>query len=232
MAQLTAERGPGRPAPAEPFPAMPLGLRIPFAVLGALAALVLAVLAIRYAGESRGDGVDRWIQERVVFQPDWALRPAVWVDFLGEALGLALMLPLAATVCLALRRPRLAVLAVAAPLISGAVTTALKAPVGRTINGGFLAYPSGHTAALTAVGMVLALLVVSRTRLGPRAGFLLVVTTAVACGAAMGWAQVYLVAHYPTDTAGGLCTALVVVPAMASVSDAVVVRFARVTPTA
>jgi undecaprenyl-diphosphatase len=35
----------------------------------------------------------------------------------------------------------------------------------------------------------------------------------------MGWAQVTLGAHYPTDALGGWCTALAVVPATAWLVD-------------
>jgi membrane-associated phospholipid phosphatase len=40
-------------------------------------------------------------------------------------------------------------------------------------------------------------------------------------GAAMGWSEVVLSAHYPTDTLGGFCTALAVVPATARLIDRV-----------
>jgi len=55
--------------------------------------------------------------------------------------------------------------------------------------------------------------------LGRTAGTLLVLAAALAAGAAMGWAQVALSAHYPTDVLGGWCTALVVVPATAWLVD-------------
>lgn len=43
-------------------------------------------------------------------------------------------------------------------------------------------------------------------------------------GAAMGWAQVALGAHYPTDALGGWCTALAVTPAAARLVDRLVDR--------
>ncbi|AXK32503.1 phosphatase PAP2 family protein [Streptomyces armeniacus] len=51
------------------------------------------------------------------------------------------------------------------------------------------------------------------------AATLLVLAAASAAGAAMGWAQVALGAHYPTDVLGGWCTALAVVPATAWLVD-------------
>ncbi|EGX56013.1 hypothetical protein SZN_30037, partial [Streptomyces zinciresistens K42] len=46
-----------------------------------------------------------------------------------------------------------------------------------------------------------------------------VLGAALAAGGAMGWAQVALGAHYPTDVLGGWCTALAVTPAGARLVD-------------
>lgn len=200
-------------------PALPPALRGPLLLLAVAAAAVAALLAARYTGTSSAGDLDRWLQNRLIGQPSWAHVPAVLVDFVAEPVGAALSLAVLGGCCLLLRRPRLAVLAVVAPLLSGAVTTALKAPVGRTINGGYLAYPSGHTAFATALALVVALLVVSRWQPRPWAALTLVLGSAAVGGVAMGWAQVYLLAHYPTDTLGGFCTALVVVPATAALID-------------
>jgi undecaprenyl-diphosphatase len=42
---------------------------------------------------------------------------------------------------------------------------------------------------------------------------------AVPAAAVMAWAQVLLNAHYPTDTFGGFCATLAVVPAVAWAID-------------
>jgi undecaprenyl-diphosphatase len=46
-----------------------------------------------------------------------------------------------------------------------------------------------------------------------------VLAAALVAGAAMGWAEVALGAHYPTDALGGWCTALAVTPATAWLVD-------------
>jgi undecaprenyl-diphosphatase len=46
-----------------------------------------------------------------------------------------------------------------------------------------------------------------------------VLGASLVAGAAMGWAQVALGAHYPTDALGGWCTALAVTPPAARVVD-------------
>lgn len=202
-------------------PALPPALRRPLLLVAVAAVAVAGLLAARYAGASSAGGTDRWLQDRLIGRPSWANLPAVLVDFVAEPVGAALSLAVLGGCCLLLRRPRLAVLAVVGPLLSGAITTALKAPVGRTINGGYLAYPSGHTAVATALALVLALLLVSLWRLRPWVALALVLAGAGVGGVAMAWAQVYLIAHYPTDTLGGFCTALVVVPATAALIDRV-----------
>ncbi|BFO16097.1 hypothetical protein SHKM778_24850 [Streptomyces sp. KM77-8] len=123
--------------------------------------------------------------------------------------------------CLLMRWPRAAVFAVAGPGAAAGTTTLLKPLVGRTIHGDEnLSYPSGHTAFLTAFALMAALLVTGRLGLGRTAGLALVLGAALFAGAAMGWAQVAMGAHYPTDTLGGWCTALAVVPATARIVDA------------
>jgi undecaprenyl-diphosphatase len=98
--------------------------------------------------------------------------------------------------------------------------TLLKSLVGRTIHGpDNLSYPSGHTAFLTATALVVGLFTAGRLGLGRTAGTSLVLAAALMAGAAMGWAQTALGAHYPTDVLGGWCTALAAIPATAWLVD-------------
>ncbi|APE26655.1 MULTISPECIES: phosphatase PAP2 family protein [Streptomyces] len=205
----------GRPA----RPALPPRLRGPLGLVSVLAALAVLALGVLYADAGRPGTVDA----RLVAALDGAppgRQVAVATDFLGEPVGAALLVAALVTGCLLLRRPRAAVLVVVGPGLAVAATKVLKHLVGRTIHGdGNLSYPSGHTAFLTAVALAVALLVAGRPALGRTAGTAIVLAAALAAGAAMGWAQVVLSAHYPTDTLGGLCTALAVVPAAARLLD-------------
>ncbi len=141
------------------------------------------------------------------------------MDSLGEPVGAATLVVATVMGCLLLRRPRAAVLIVAGVAMAVGTATLLKYLVGRTIHGDNLSYPSGHTAFFTAVALVVALLATGRLGLGRTAGTLLVLAAALVAGAVMGWAQVALGAHYPTDVLGGWCTALAVVPATAWLVD-------------
>ncbi|MEV8021443.1 phosphatase PAP2 family protein [Streptomyces sp. NPDC086554] len=196
-------------------------LRAWLGLTAALAALVVVVLGVLYAGHSEPGRVDRWIIQPTAdsVRPPWR-RVALAIDFLGEPAGAATLVVAAVAGCLLLRRPRAAVLVVAGAGLTVGTAKLLKHLVGRTIHGeGNLCYPSGHTAFLTALALVVALLAADRFGLGRTAGTLLVLTAALTAGAAMGWAQVALSAHYPTDVLGGWCTALAVVPATAWLVD-------------
>jgi undecaprenyl-diphosphatase len=207
----------GRPAPAVLAPPLRAGLGL----IAALAALVVGVLGVLYAGHSEPGRVDRWVVQPTAdsVRPPWR-RVALATDFLAEPAGAAMLVVAAVAGCLLLRRPRAAVFIVAGAAVAVGTTKVLKSLVGRTIHGdGNLSYPSGHTAFLTALALMVALLAAGRLGLGRTAGALLVLAAALVAGAAMGWAQVALGAHYPTDVLGGWCTALAVIPATAWLVD-------------
>lgn len=205
----------GRPAPQ----VLPPSLRARLGPIAALALLMVAALGVLYAGHSRPGAVDVWVRSAVDgVRPPWR-HVALALDFLGEPAGSTLLVVATVTGCLLLRRPRAAVLVGVGTGLTVGTATLLKPVVGRTINGGYLSFPSGHTAFLTALALVLALLVTGRLGLGRTAGTLLVLAAALVAGAAMGWAQVALGAHYPTDVLGGWCTAVAVIPASAWLVD-------------
>ncbi|MFF2508281.1 phosphatase PAP2 family protein [Streptomyces sp. NPDC058067] len=217
---LASEHVTGRPAPA----VLPPSLRPRLVLIAALAALIVVALGVLYAGHGRPGTVDRWIVSPTAdsVRPPWR-RAALAMDFLGEPAGAAMLVGAIVTGCLLLRRPRAAVFVVAGLGVAVGTATLLKSLVGRTIHGdGNLSYPSGHTAFATALALVMALFVTGRFGLGRTAGTLLVLAAALVAGAAMGWAEVALGAHYPTDALGGWCTALAVIPPTAWLVDRMV----------
>ncbi|MFI2207029.1 phosphatase PAP2 family protein [Streptomyces sp. NPDC020192] len=214
----------GRPAPA----VLPPSLRVWLRLIAALAALVVVVLGVLYAGHSEPSRVDRWVIQPTAdsVRPPWRY-VALSLDFLGEPAGSAMVIMAAVAGCLLLRRPRAAVFIVAGVGMTVGTGTLLKHLVGRTIHGdGNLSYPSGHAAFFTALALTAALLTTGRLGLGRTAGTSLVLAAALVAGAAMGWAEVALGAHYPTDVLGGWCTALAVVPATAWLVDRTADRLA------
>ncbi|MEU5431888.1 phosphatase PAP2 family protein [Streptomyces sp. NPDC020719] len=200
---------------------LPPALRAVLGLIAVLAALVVVVLGVLYAGHSEPGRVDRWIFAPTAdsVRPPWR-RVALVLDFLGEPAGSAMVVGAVVTGCLLLRRPRAAVFVVAGVGVTVGTATLLKSLVGRTIHGaGNLSYPSGHTAFFTSLALVVALPATGRLGVGRVARTLLVLAAALVAGAAMGWAEVALGAHYPTDVLGGWCTALAVVPVTAWLVD-------------
>ena len=200
---------------------MPPPLRRPIGAVAILSGLMVVVLAAQYAGDIAAGRLDRWAQTAVT-----ALWPepgsgALAIDFVGQPLGVVVGTGLLATICLTLKRWRLAIVVVVGLGVTGVVTTGLKPLVGRTIHDGFLAYPSGHTATATVFALVVMLLVVDVHGAGRRSGLLLILTGAGAGAAMMALSQIALGAHYPTDTIGGFCVAMVVMPATAYLIDRV-----------
>ncbi|WP_052344440.1 hypothetical protein [Thermocrispum municipale] len=190
------------------LPAIPLRLRPPVGVAAVLAATVLSALTAVYVSGHRlwpSDGVEGPAAAGL------ARVLATLVDALGEPVGAAIVLPLLAVVCWLRGRRRLAVLAMAGPLLTVGVTSLLKPLTGRMIHGDNLAFPSGHTGMFTAVGLIGGLLVAHHVA-DRRAAAVVVLGSGLLCGVAMGWAQTVLVSHFMTDTVGGLCAAMVVVP--------------------
>ncbi|MEU6259392.1 phosphatase PAP2 family protein [Streptomyces sp. NPDC047043] len=207
----------GRQAPG----VLPPSLRPWLGLIAGLAALVVVVIGVLYAGHSEPGRVDRWIVSPTAdsVRNPWR-HVALFLDFLGNPAGSVMLVVAVVGGCLLLRRPRAAVLVVAGVVVTVGTATVLKHLVGRTIHGpGNLSYPSGHTAFLTALALMVALLATGRFGLGRTAGTSLVFGAALVAGAAMGWAQVSLGAHYPTDVLGGWCTALAVIPATAWLVD-------------
>lgn len=208
-------------------PALPALLRAPLGAVSALAAVVTVVVAVLLGGQSTGSPFDEWVLSAIggpLADPSEPFTPAWIIGSLGDPVVAAVLVVILAVICWRMGRNRLAVLAVAGTASTGVVTTVLKPVIGRTINGPHLSYPSGHTALLTGLGIVVGLLLVDRFQTGRVASMALVLTLAVVTGVSMAWAQVALGVHYATDTVGGFCAALVLVPAVAWLIDRIADR--------
>lgn len=186
-------------------------------VTAVLAAIALVVLGFTYAGESVGAAVDIGLRHDLrLLESPWR-QIALVVDWTAEPVGAVVVFATLVIVFLRRGNRRAALLVVAGPAVAIAVTSVMKPLVGRIVNDRFLSFPSGHTAAMTAIVLVVILVVVrEKSRATAMA---LIAVTVVLAAALMAWAQVLLNAHYPTDTLGGFLAAVAVVPAVAWTID-------------
>lgn len=192
-------------------PALPGNLRTPALVAVALSTVVFTVLGAHYAGGSGYGPLDGRAEDLVDGAAGRHLSLLAPVELLGSpALVVVAAFVLCGT-CLALGRRRLAVVAIVGPGLTGLATTFLKPAIGRTMEFGGYAYPSGHSGGATSIALVAALLLVSLVRAGRTTGIALVVTIAMVAGGTIGIAMIATGAHYPTDTVGGFCAAVAIV---------------------
>ncbi len=203
-----------------PRPAVAAVLVGPLAVVGGVAALVVVVLGFAVAGGAAPTAPDRWAQSVVA---GWWPSPgdtAYLIDFLGDPRSVAAAAVVLAVGCALLGRRRLAVVALAAPVFSGLITTLGKPLVQRTIHGeDNMAYPSGHVGAIATLAAVAMLLVVDLVATGRVVRVVVFVAGTVAIASAMAVDQVAIEAHYPLDAVGGLCVAFAVVTGLAIAVD-------------
>ncbi|MGD9528163.1 hypothetical protein [Pseudonocardia sp.] len=218
-----------RPPMSTPSPAL-----IPHGVRGRVLAVVLAasavfvVLAARYAGGSD----PRWFDDHahdVITDVTPRGRTLRLLLELGSPTSVVVIAVVVALLCLWLRRPRAAALALLGPGLTGLVTTFTKPLIGRTLRGEY-AYPSGHTGGATSTALVLAILAVLVLRPEPRRALAIVLGAGAAAAATFAVLVVAAHWHYATDAIGGACVALAAVLGSALVIDAVADRWAARTP--
>ena len=216
-------------------PALPSSVRTPLAVAALVAAVVAVTLGALFAGHSLPSAFDAWalrVTEWSVPNPSDPLTAAWIIGTAGDPPVAAALVLILVAVCWRMGRKRLALLAVVGPVATGVITTVLKPVIDRTINGDHLSYPSGHTAFLTGIGIVVGLLLVDRLEPPRVAAVTVVLGCAVVAGAAMAWSQTASIVHYATDTIGGFCTAFVLVIPAAWLIDRVASRRIRDEPQA
>lgn len=205
---------------------VPMSLRLSVAVAAALSAATALILGLDVAGTSAPSGVDTWVRSRVHSLLSGVPSLTLAMVRAGDPGPVIVMAVMLTALCGLLRRPFHALLALTAPATVGAATMLLKPAIGRTFQG-YLAFPSGHTAGVTALAMVAALLLVSVARAQLAVAILVATAIVLLAGAGIGLALVAEDWHYATDTLGGFCTAIAVVVALAFLLDGLRVAAGR-----
>lgn len=198
--------------------ALPGALRRPAVFAMLFAGLLFAVLAAHYRGDDEPGRLDVRAEHIVDAFPSTTDPVLRGVVRLGDPLPVVVLAAALAVVAVLLGRRRLALLAIVGPGLTGVATTLVKPAVGRVLKGDF-AYPSGHAGAATALGIVAALLLISVVPMRRLWQLVVVGVGTLATGGLMSLGLTLRDWHYPTDTVGGYCLAIVIVLGLALLLD-------------
>jgi hypothetical protein len=118
----------------------------PVVVISALCALAVIVMSLLFDHQRAASSLDQSVYS-VIYKHFVGERDLLQVMLVPtEPVLLIVVIGLVVMLAVARHRPRLAVLAVAGPLLTVTLNSVVLKPlVGRTINGNSLAFPSGHT---------------------------------------------------------------------------------------
>lgn len=204
---------------------MPRRARRPLAGLAAAAAAVVAVLGTAFAGERSAGHLDRFAMHALGPVRRTADVSQGFAD-LGNPVPIALALLGLIIAAWRMHLLRGLVVVVVGPLLAMVTTSLVLKPIIDRTHGGGLAFPSGHTTAVTSVVLAGALVFLGRPGVTRRlrwvSGIALGVLVAAVAATLAGLGY-----HYATDTVGGFALALAVVSAVALAVDAVGERAAR-----
>jgi membrane-associated phospholipid phosphatase len=206
-------------------PLVPSRLRAPLLAAGAVALAVFLATAIEVSGTTSANqldlAVEGFVDRRAILPGPRAyllIQPGTPLVVVSVAVAVGL-------ISIVRRDLPFAAFALLVPGISGLAVEVLKPLIGRTFDNGGMAFPSGHTAGATSIGLVLALGLI---RLRPwwhrgRSAALMAVVP-LAAATTTGFGLVAIGRHYAIDTVGGFCSAFVIGSATALTVDAVTKR--------
>lgn len=209
-------------------PLLSAPMRWPAGVLLAACVIVVATLGGLTAHQTQADWLDARIDAAITTRLASHTQVVDFVVGLGNTRTSTVICVVLVLSCLALRRPRGAVLfTVAVPVAIVTTEYLLKPLFGRKLGFG-LSFPSGHESVVStmAFGAILVLTGPARPAL-PAALRWLLAAVAAAAIVALAPALVAIDYHYFTDTIGGAAIGLGTVLATALSLDAVMARLAR-----
>jgi membrane-associated phospholipid phosphatase len=198
----------------------------PWAV-GALAAcaVIVAVLGVLFAHQTRADGFDRAVDAPFISGLGDHHVTAYLLVRPGSELPAGLICAAIVIVCLLTRRLGGALLAALGLAVSEAVTEKLLKPLFHRTYLGSVTYPSGHTTAIFALVSAVAVLLLMPPRPArARALQYLILAAAAVLAIVVPVGLMGLRWHYFTDTVGGAAVGLGSVLAIAFILDAPIVR--------
>ena len=194
-------------------------------VLLACCIVLIAVLGILFADQSKADWLDHAIDSPIISWLGSHQDLAAWLSVPGSLIPMGALSAAIAVACLLAGRLNGAALAAAAvPVTAGLNDGLLKHLVHRTYLG-VLSYPSGHTAAVSALAATVAVLLLVPPQ-AARTGPLRVLLAGAACGL-VGVVVIGVIGlrwHYFTDTLAGAAVGIGTVCGLALLLDLPAVR--------
>jgi membrane-associated phospholipid phosphatase len=200
----------------------------------AACAVIVAVLGVLFAHQTRADAFDRAADAPIISAFRDHQATAYWLARPGSELPAILICAAIVIACLATRRLGGALLAALGLAISEGITEELLKPVFHRTYLGSLTYPSGHTTAIFALIVTVAVLLLMPPRPASakvrgekpalRALQYLILAAACILAIVVPIGLMGLRWHYFTDTVGGAAVGLGTVLALAFILDAPIVR--------
>ena len=183
-------------------------------------AILVAVLGVLFAHQTRADGLDHAIDSRVIAGLGGHRGLLLWLAAPGSLIPAGVLCAVIVGACLLTGRLNGALLAAAAvPVAVGLDELLLKPLVDRTY-GGNLVYPSGHTTAVFALAATVTVLLLVPPQPAMAAAWrVLIPVAASTLGAIVAIAVIGLQWHYFTDTVAGAAVAAGTVCGLALLLD-------------
>jgi membrane-associated phospholipid phosphatase len=206
-------------------PLLPAGSRRPAAVAALCCLVLVVVLGVGFAHQSRGVALDRAVDSWVM-SLHIPSRTLLLISQLGNLPAMTAMTGALALGCLLVRRLNGALLAVIGVLIASGVTEAVVKPlVHRTITVyHYVTYPSGHTTGLFALSTALAVVLLSSRSGRHKVASRIAIVAAVVVSCMVGVAVIGLDYHYFTDAIGGAAVGIGAVLGTAFLLDVDLIR--------
>jgi membrane-associated phospholipid phosphatase len=211
-------------------PLLAVGARPWAGALLACCAVLVAVLGVLFAHQTRADGFDQAIDSRVIAWLGGHRGLLLWLATPGSLIPTGVLCVAIVAVCLLAGRLNGALLAAAAVPVAVGLDEALLKPLVHRTYWGNEVYPSGHTTAVFTLAATLTVLLLvpprpaKATAVKAAAPRVLIPAAACALGLVVAIAVIGLQWHYFTDTVAGAAVAIGTVCGLALLLDLPAVR--------
>lgn len=230
MLARSATAGVGSAQPHAYRPLLAAWLRLPALFVMVLALVMFAVLALRYNHQDTAGRLDRTLDAFIIIHLRSDHRVTAVLVSLADPDDAAIVLAAAATVAAIVRRWSGLLLVVGGTVTAVVIAEVVLKPLVGRLRDGHLAFPSGHTTAVAALALAVAIVLTGAR--WPRSVALRLLASLAVVGVAAGVAVALIVQriHYATDTLAGCCVAIFTVFSLALTLDCLGPRVRSLVP--